>query len=254
MTGATRLLVNLFPLVIAYICAVECGRHQSVRPTPTPQEHRPAADCQPAPKETNKNMDALFEKAVVSYGKDYLEAELALRNGGSAATLFLQKNLTHPDPVARLMARCLLDWMEGNRPEYIAALNYLDTLPKILARTPITSPDPTASARYLTKHYGDRVADVLALRLVKETDWPHWRVMAVLFYLQEHHLPSTTAALIRFAAQTGNERWRDTAVQAIKAIEDPDLPAKITAERQRLEKLQRVLPPPLAALEAPKQK
>ena len=199
----------------------------------------------------DQTMDEIFRRAVQQAGQDYVDAERELLQGGAAAVVTLRAQLTgNRDPLARLVAECVLDQIEGRKPEYAEAMAYIDGLPLKLARTPITSPSPTGIASYLTKHYGDRVAPYLALRLVKGTDWPRWKVNGVLFYLRDQRVPATSFPLLRFAVETGVDEWRGTAVEALRNIEDPGLRAKIEAERQRLQRERRTLPEPIAELEA----
>ena len=193
-------------------------------------------------------MDALFQKAIESYGKDYLDAEYQLRQGGSAAMNTLRQNRNHPDPIARLMVECLFLWMQGKAPEFQAALDYLDDAPKRVEGTRLLAPPPISIAYVLNKRFGSRVADFLALRLVKEKDWPRWRIAGILLYLEEQKLPSTTSALIRFASETENNEARGYAIEAIKAIADPDLKTKLGVERKRLEEMHKKLPEELANL------
>lgn len=193
-------------------------------------------------------MDALLQKAIERYGKNYLDAEYQLRQGGSAAINTLQKNRNHPDPIARLMAECLLLWMQGKAPEYQEVLDYLGYIPKELAKTPVGYPPPIGICNDLSERFASRVADFLALRLVKEKDWPRWRVVGVLFYLEKQQLFSTTSALIRFAAETNSKEARGFAIEAIKAIADPDLKAKLGMGRKRLEEMHQKLPKELTNL------
>lgn len=194
------------------------------------------------------NMDTLFQKAIESHGKAYLDAEYLLRQGGSAAINTLYQNRNHPDPIARLMVESLLPWMQGKAPEYQAAFDYLDYIPKRLAETPAMTPPPIGIANALSEYFGYRVANFLALRLVKQNDWPRWRVVGILFYLKEQKLPSTTSALIRFAAETGSDEAMGYAIEAIKAIADTDLKAKLRVERKRLESMHKSFPEELAGL------
>ena len=193
-------------------------------------------------KEADKEMDTLFEKAVASYGQDYVQVEKTLLRGGESTAATLRRNLDNTDPVARIMAQCLLDRVEGRAPDYQAALDYLDYIPKRLARTPVGLPPPRGVAAELADRFDGRVADFLALRLVKGTDWPDWQVMGVLLYLTDQHLISPTAALVRFAAETKNEGWRKAAIEAIRAARDRDLAAKIAFERGRFKAQQKMLP------------
>lgn len=196
-------------------------------------------------------MDQIFQQAVVEYGPRYLQAEDQLRHGGTAAVDVVRRNLAHTDPIARLIAKCVLDWLEGRGQPYQAALDYLDRLPERMAQTAARVPSPTGVAGYLNLHFGSQVADVLAMRLVKGSDWPHWRVAGVLFHLRDQKVFSTTSAIIRFAAETTNDAWMDLALEALTAIADPELAEKVAAERQRLAVLNKPMPPRLAALEVP---
>jgi hypothetical protein len=195
-------------------------------------------------------MDAQFSDAVNKHGADYLKAEQALRNGGTTASATLRKNLNHADPVARIIARCLLDWNEGRAPQYQEALDYLDRLTKRLARTPVTKPPPTGVAAELNERFGDRVIDFLAVRLLKERDdWPDWKVGTVLFYLKDQKSSAITALLLRFGAETTDARYRTATVDVVKALNDPQLRAKVAAERVRFQAQQKILPTAIADLE-----
>lgn len=196
-------------------------------------------------------MNAAFDKAVVSHGQDYFEVERLLLAGGATAQAALRDNLDHADPIGQLIAGQLLARMEGCAPDVEPALAYLDGLPNRLARTPIPSPSPLGVAAYLGQHFRGRVADYLALRLVKATEDPHWRVMGVLFYVEQQALPSTTSALLRFAARTGNKEWQQQAIAAIQAIDDPGLQAKLSTERHMAELQNRDFPEPLSMLIEP---
>jgi hypothetical protein len=193
-------------------------------------------------------MDPVVRQAAASSGREYLSLEERLRTGGSEATAALRRALTDPDPVTQLMARSLLAWMEGQAPECPASLEFLDAFERRLAKTPVGSPPPVAVAAELADRFGPRAAECLGLRLVKEIDWPHWRVMGVLFYLRDQQVTATTSALIRFAASTSNTVWQKAAVEAIGAISDPDLPVKLDLERRRLAESRRTLPEALRNL------
>ena len=199
-------------------------------------------------REQEIRMNTTFENALINSEQAYLDEENALRSGGAEAVSVLTAKREHGDPVGRFMANCLLDWIEGRQPENEAALAYLDGLPAKLELTPIVAPSPTGSAAYLTQTFGPNVAEMLALRLLKGTDWPHWRVMSVLFYLKENAMPSTSVALIRYAGEVENEEWREASIEAISAANDPDLEAKLTAERERIEEQNAEFHPALRVL------
>jgi len=195
------------------------------------------------------NMDPLFERAVVSSGAEYLQAEEALRNRGPGAEAVLRDNLQNPDPVARLIADVLLGWNGARAAEYEEVLTFLDDIPGKVSQTPIKVASPTGVAGTLTHNYGGRVASLLMLRLLKSPDWPRWRALAVLFYLEEQKLPALTAALIRFVVEIDNPDWSQTALQVLRATDDPGLRAKIAAERERARLLEKPFPMALLDLE-----
>ena len=190
-------------------------------------------------------MDSVVAQAGASSGEEYLALEERIRGGGEEAVAALRRHLADPDPVRQLMARTLLAWMEGRAPECPAALEFLDNLAARLAKTPVGNPPPVGVAAELADRFGPRAAECLALRLVKETAWPHWRVMGVIFYLKNQKVPATTSALIRFAATTTNTTWQQGAVDAIEAIRDPEVSRKVDLERQRLASERKDLPAPL---------
>lgn len=194
------------------------------------------------------NMNTIFAKALKSRGQAYLDAEYLLRQGGKEALNILSQSKNHKDPVARLMVETLIVWIQKEETNYQTALSYLDNLPKRYTRTPLNAPPPVSVAYTLNEDFGNGVANVLALRLVKEQDWPHWRVAGVLLYLEEQKLPSTTSALLRFAIETKSDEERGYAIETIQAINDPDLQVKISIEKERLDSLQKSLPLELESL------
>lgn len=136
--------------------------------------------------EHTDEMLAAFERALRERGQAYLDAEGALRRWGPDLDPLLARAAGGDDPAARLVAGVLSRFRGEAAAEFAAALAYLDGLPAEIARMPIAEPPPTAVARYLSLHFGPRVADLLTLRLHKAVDWPPWRVTAVLAYLAEH--------------------------------------------------------------------
>ena len=194
------------------------------------------------------NMNEVFSTAIESKGETYLGAEEQLRQGGASAISVLSQNRSHKDPIAQLIAETLMAWIQGNAPEYQAALDYLDYIPKRVASTPIKVPRPIGVANDLNERFDHRAADFLALRLVKEEEWPRWCVIGVLFYLKEQKLSSTTSALLRFVIETRSDEARGYAIEAIQAINDPDLQVKISIEKERLDSLRKSLPSELESL------
>lgn len=185
-------------------------------------------------------MNQDFDLALESSGQPYLNFELDLRNVAQAdaaqAEWLRQQAASHPDRVARLLAQVVLDWGGSKRTEFKAAIDYLDHVHARFNKTAIGYPPPIGVTHYLTEHFGDRVAELLALRLVKQTVWPRWRVAAITLYLQAHRVFTTTSALLRFAIETDGTQWRELAIEAIREIHDPEIDAKLAFEIARARK------------------
>jgi hypothetical protein len=147
-----------------------------------------------------------------------------------------------------LVSRTLLAWIGGKGKQFRAALDYLEYLPKRLERTPIGNPSPTGVAGYLDLHFKAEVVDVLALRLLKEPDWPFWKQYGVLLYLREHPNASLTEPLIRFVSLATDEEIADLTVEAIRATNDKDLQAKLRAEEAWLRSQKKAMPARLSPL------
>lgn len=198
-------------------------------------------------------MEEIFELLVKGRGKAYLDADEKLRAGGKEAEDVLNAHIHDTDPIARLAARTTLDWLiPAKAKDYQSALDYLKALPEIEAKLITGTPSPTGTSAYLSLHYKDRLVDLLALRLVKGTDWAPWLVGAVTSYLEEQKRPSATAALLRFAVETREPEYVEWAVDAIRAANDPDLVTKLADEKARCQKLGLRFPGDLAALDKKK--
>jgi len=203
--------------------------------------------CAAQVSEASSPMETLVNKALNSRGREYFETERAYRLSGGLPP---DPELPSPnaDPLSTLILHVLRQWKQPEAEEYDRALGYLDTLPAQLAPTPITGPSPSGVAAYLSLHFGSRVADLMAVHLIKQTDWPSWRVSGVLLYLREEARPSITPALIRFASETREQRWGAVALEAIRAANDPDLSVKVYAEELRAAKENRPMPSTLQEL------
>lgn len=144
--------------------------------------------------------DELFQKALTSYGQDYLIAEKALRAGGetTATALKLIAADTKKTPLTRFIAATIAAAISGQADEFDAAMDGLDNLATYTAKTPLGVPSPDTAASELTL-YSD-FSDFAALRLLKEIDWPEWKVMTVIVYLGYYATSSVSPALDQFRA------------------------------------------------------
>jgi hypothetical protein len=203
------------------------------------------------PEHEGHTVSATFDRTLDASGPDYLRGELDLRQAAPldpALSQRLRQVSARGEPIARLLAQVVLDWGGPKRADFDAALEYLDRLPAKLARTAMGKPSPTGTESYLTLHFADRVAELLALRLIKEDAWPPWKARAVIFYVTAHRRPSTTTALIRFAIETPDAESRDLAIAGVRAIGDPTQATQVAAEIARAQRLHGPVPPEVRAL------
>ncbi len=185
-------------------------------------------------------MTSNLDLALAASGQRYLNLELDLRHeerGEPARSqAFRDAATSHTDPIGRLLAQVVLDWGGSRTEDYKAALAFLDYIPLRFKRTALGFPRPSGVEWYLTEHFANRVVELLALRLVQDAGWPNWKVVGIISYLETHKKPSTTAALIRFAIETKQDEWRQFALEAIRAFNDPDLQEKVMFEIARARK------------------
>lgn len=207
-----------------------------------------SAEPPPSGKErgTLVQLEATFQKAIQATGADYLTAEQTLRDAGSSLTPVLAKRRTD-DPLSQLLATVLAQELSGGAAQHQAVLRYFQEVPKRLERTALGKPSPSGVAAWLEKHHADRVAELLALRLVKSAGWPHWQTFGVLLYLERcpgaHH-PTVTFPLIQFIA-TATGDTRKQALQTLVKMNDPSLSLQL----ERARKSQHEWPADLTALE-----
>jgi hypothetical protein len=175
-------------------------------------------------------MTTLIQQAATATGPAYEAAEDALLRGSDPAVLGAQPR--DPDPFVGLLLNTIQAW-NGARPQaHVDALHYLDEIEARMARTAAGSPSPTGVANDLTLRFGDAVADLLALRLVKADHWPRWKTFGALLYLDQHKPRAATSALLRFAAETKDDEARNTAVATIRTTADAELAPKLAAEQR----------------------
>jgi hypothetical protein len=92
------------------------------------------------------------------------------------------------------------------------------------------------------------VARLLALRLIKQPEWPRWRAFGVVLYLQQRPDRAATGALLRYAIETGDDGLRAAALDAVRATPDPARAAKLAYEVARARRLDRAVPASVAAV------
>jgi len=227
--GAARLIRPILACAVALSCS-----HCASRAGKKTDLHK-AADS---------HMKTNFEQALQSFGAEYVRLELDMSRApldpGDAA--WLKEQQGSRDPAASLLATVVLNRAGPRRDDYKQALDYLEQLPAKFVGTVMRKPSGVGVEGYLTLHFEGRLAELLALRLIKEPEWPHWEVVAAILYLQTHKVPATTGALIRFAIEAPSDQQRKLAIDAIHAIGDPELPAKLMYELARAKSLSRRVP------------
>lgn len=141
-----------------------------------------------------------FQRALSAYGQDYLAAEKALRGGGDAALTVLNQVAadTTQTPLARFIATTLANVSGDRGAACDSALSALNGLEVHAGKTPRSVPDVEIAAGRLSR-FGD-ITDFIALRMLKETEWPEWKVMAAIVYLGYWAGASVLPALDQFQA------------------------------------------------------
>ncbi len=158
----------------------------------------------------------LFDQAYTLVGESYLEHEQQLRDYGPEAIAFLRQEQEDSDePFRKFMANTIADWIEGKGSDYEPAMEKLENIEERVKSTPSGVPRSDIAAGVLTQFTGDSLVNFIALRLVKEPDWPGWQVDAALIYLDEHRAPSAIPALTLYSAATRNSDRRYYALKII---------------------------------------
>lgn len=178
-------------------------------------------------------IEALIERAIVATGQDFLNAERELIARRDEAEPVLTKRAVDSDPLRRFIVGLLAEqvcwpWLVEDAR---AAQELLDGVGHRYEHTAAGSPPPIGVARNLSKKFGERVAGDLTSRLLKQDDWPHWRVFAVLVYLQDYPDYDALPALEAYAAralegdikaetQFTLQLWRAALVKAASSASD----------------------------------
>ncbi|MCR4376467.1 MAG: hypothetical protein NUV50_00020 [Rhodospirillales bacterium] len=145
-----------------------------------------------------------FQKALTAYGQNYLDAEQALRSGGEATATVLKQIVMDPKqaPLAQFIAATITAWIEGKGDNYQIAINGLSGLQVRAEQTILSAPSADVAAGRLARF--DDISDFIALRMLKETDWPEWKVLAAIVYLGYWGTGSVLPAIDQFRADLKN--------------------------------------------------
>lgn len=196
-------------------------------------------------QESRSRMQDTLDRALAKTGAEYVAAERdlagAFRSGASAPVM--------RDPVAQLVVTAARNWNGELGADYAGALEYLDNIERWVKGTAVGTPPPEAVATYLERHYANRVAGLMALRLLKQPEWPRWKITGVLLYLRKEGSGEGLPALLRFVHATPSAEYRKMALEAIMAARDASLDDKIAAEKAALEAKGEAAPAVLVELE-----
>ena len=199
-----------------------------------------------------EQMNELLNKAIASTNTVYLSAEKALLLAPQAVESVLSANLTNNDPVARAIARSVLDMRRRPDSPNNTALKILSSTEERSLKTVRGTPHPDVTASQLYASLGPAAAEYLALRLVKDAEWQDklqdWKAKSVLRYLHAARNPDAADLVIQFATETKRGDLRREAVEAFQGIDRPQLQRKLEAQRERLRNLGKVMPPELSTL------
>jgi len=172
----------------------------------------------------NRRIEELFEICLRSQGELYLKAERALVSAGTDAFLFLQEQAaTAADPFARVLASVLAVWVKSGGEVFERALAYIDLVEKNAARSILRTPRADSLAAALDKLFNAAVVEFLSVRLVKQPDWPQWKVAAILQYLAIEKDALTLAPLVRFASEKENRRYGQMVELTLKPFPAEDV-------------------------------
>lgn len=172
-----------------------------------------------------------FLRALAAAGDEYDAAEKGLVEAGAEALPLLARHLGDADPVAQLLAAELATFIGDSAGLRHRAFRYLDAAAGYFEGT-MVPPRADMIGPDLAERFGPEPAVYLALRLLKSAGWPRWKGSSVLAYLRIVRVPETTAILIRFVLETDNQVWRQSALFALQVIADPELDAKLDAEKE----------------------
>lgn len=246
MTGLgapARVLARALFFAVACLSSSRCNEPASRADASVPLES----------SDRRESVEELLTRGQTVTGPEYLQVELDARQraaGNDVQRAALRRATADVDSVKALMAHVVLGWLSGSEPDYRGALDYLAGAPIRMSRTPVGYPPPLGVESYLTRHYAERVAPLLGLRLVREGGWPQWKIGGVLLYLEAHPDPTTTGAVIRFAIETADPKSRSLAIEVLEKYTDPDFGKKLKYEIARANALKLPIPPEVRALGA----
>jgi hypothetical protein len=166
--------------------------------------------------------DHLLHQYFHGYGKQHVAAERRLREMGPGEELASQMSnagVDEADPVVPLMKSVLSTLQSERGGELDAAMSHMDQQAESYEGTQTQYPRPDVLASDLNYEHGARAVPYLAVRLMKEPDWPAWKVAAVLQYLAMEKDEKALPALARFTAENKNPGYQRMIAKALEAFD-----------------------------------
>jgi len=183
----------------------------------------------------NSMVKYYYRIAIDSLGDFYLDAEQQLIAKGEDAVPFLQDQIKIAAPFTGLITRVILERISHNQI-FQVCLDYFEKAERRAVQTPMGLPPPEGVANYLVQHFGDGVASLLGVYLVKlEQIWPVWKTLGTILYLGRLKSTASADPLIRFVLITTNDHHRKFAVQSLVAGGDESVLEKIEAQLKPIE-------------------
>lgn len=186
-------------------------------------------------------LNLYYQIAIDSMGQPFLDAEAQMIAQGQSALPFLQERLHLATGMQRLVTQVIMERIAGNG-DFKASLQYLEQAEQRAAATVLRAPPPEGVAEYLFRHFGDGVASLLGVYVVKLGHiWPGWKTLGVILYLGKLNSAASADVLIRFMSTTTSEHCRKIAVQSLVAVGDASVLAKLDAELKPIDAARQAL-------------
>ena len=175
-----------------------------------------------------------YQIVLDSVGQPYLEAEQRLVEQGESAIPFLKQKANEVSHFDKLVTQVIIEWISDDQT-FRACLDYFERAEQMVAPTPVAVPPPEGVANYLVQHFGDRVASLLGVYMVKlEHLWP-WKTRSAILYLGKLNGESSADALIRLISTTVDDTHRRLAVRSLIEVGDSNVLKKIETALAPLE-------------------
>ncbi|MDZ8054541.1 MAG: hypothetical protein RMX68_008630 [Aulosira sp. ZfuVER01] len=170
-----------------------------------------------------------YQIVINSTGQAYLDAEQELIAQGESIVPFLQEQRNTADPIARLITQVILQWII-NGETFQACLDYFKRAEARAAGSILRAPPPEGVVNYLIKNFGDSVAPLLSVYLIKLNQiWPDWKTLSAILYLGKLDSKDWADPLIQFLFTTNNEHYLNLAVQSLAEVGDVSVLNKINS-------------------------